>query len=80
MGISDKVWDALTGAIKLTDRPEGLGRQVSPLATEVNQGAADLREMDKRLVRLETMLEVALAAKGAVISAQAVLPRKPSRR
>jgi hypothetical protein len=79
MGISDKVWDALTGAIKLTDRLEGLGRQVSQLATEVKQGATDLREMDKRLVRLETMLEVALAAKRALISAQAVLPRKPGR-
>ncbi len=76
MGLSDKVWDALTGAIKLTDRVEALGGKVSHLAGEVKQSAADLRDMDRRLVRLETMLEVAMATKGAIVGSQAALPGK----
>lgn len=77
MGISAKVWDALTGAIKLADRVEALGRRVTNLAEEVKENAVDLRDMDRRIVRLETMLEVALAAKGAVADTRAALPRKP---
>lgn len=53
MGMADKVWDTLTQVIKMNDRVISLSAQVSALATE-------MREMDRRLVRLETMLELAL--------------------
>ena len=76
MSISEKVWDALSGAIKLSDRIEGLGRQVSQLAAEVRDSARDVQTIDRRLVRLETLLDVALAAKGALGTARTALPHK----
>jgi hypothetical protein len=58
MSIADKIWDALAQVIKMNEQVVRLSVQVKDLATE-------MREMDKRLVRLETMLELALAGKGA---------------
>ena len=53
MGMADKVWDALTQVIKMNDRVVSLSSQVSAMT-------AELRDMDRRLVRLEAMLELAL--------------------
>ncbi len=57
MSIADKIWDALAQVIKMNEQVIRLSHQVKDLASET-------REMDKRLVRLETMLELALAGKG----------------
>ena len=57
MGIADRIWDALAQVIKMNEQVVRLSVQVRDLATET-------REMDKRLVRLEAMLEIALAGKG----------------
>jgi hypothetical protein len=57
MGIADRIWDALAQVIKMNEQVVRLSVQVRDLATE-------MREMDKRLARLEVMLEIALAGKG----------------
>ena len=58
MSIADKIWDALAQVIKMNE-------QVVRLSVQVKDLASEMREMDKRLVRLETMLEMALAGKGS---------------
>lgn len=57
MSIADKIWNALAQVIKMNEQVVRLSVQVKDLASET-------RDMDKRLVRLETMLELALAGKG----------------
>jgi hypothetical protein len=52
MTISSKIFDALTGAIKLNDTITRLAEDVKDLAKEV-------KEMDRRLIRLETFVEIA---------------------
>lgn len=64
--IADKIWDALAQVIKMNEQVVRLSAQVKDLASE-------MREVDKRLVRLETMLELALASKG---SAPESVPRR----
>jgi hypothetical protein len=50
VSITDRVLDALKSAIQLEMR-------VSALATNVADLARDVREIDKRLVRVETVIE-----------------------
>jgi uncharacterized protein involved in exopolysaccharide biosynthesis len=52
MSITDRVLDALKNAVLLESR-------VSTLAGSVAELARDVREMDRRLVRLETIVELA---------------------
>jgi hypothetical protein len=52
MGISEKVMDALRAGILLNERVTGLLGKVE----RIDQ---DLRKMNDRLIRLETMVEVA---------------------
>ena len=52
MSITDRVLDALKYAVLLESR-------VSTLADSVAELARDVRGMDRRLVRLETMAELA---------------------
>ncbi len=68
MGTAEKVWDAFTQVIKLTDKVSSLSGQVKELSTH-------MREMDKRIVRLETALEIALS--GRAIATRVVSPPKP---
>lgn len=73
MSIADKIWDALAQVIKMNEQVVRLSAQVKDLASE-------MREIDKRLVRLETMLELALAGKGAAPEAgvhKRLPPTKP---
>ena len=63
MSAMDRVIDAITGAIRLTDRVEALGREVSALAAEVKSGAGDLRDLDRRLVRIEALVEFTAGAR-----------------
>jgi len=59
MGIADRIWDALAHVIKMNE-------QVVRLSVQVRDLAAEMREMDKRLARLEAMLEIALSGKGRI--------------
>lgn len=52
MAISRKIFDALAGVIKMNDLVSRVSEDVKVLAKEV-------REIDKRVVRLETFIEIA---------------------
>ncbi|SHO53784.1 hypothetical protein [Desulfopila aestuarii] len=54
MGVSEKVMDALKAGILLNER-------VTSLLNKVDRIDQDLRKMNDRLVRLETMVEIAQA-------------------
>lgn len=66
MSIADKIWDALAQVIKMNE-------QVVRLSVQVKDLASEMREMDKCLVPLETMLELALAGKGS--APESAVPR-----
>ena len=52
MGVSEKVMDALRAGILLNER-------VTTLIDKVNRMDQDIRHMNERLIRLETMVEIA---------------------
>ena len=52
MGISEKVMEALRAGILLNER-------VTTLIDKVNRMDQDIRHMNERLIRLETLVEVA---------------------
>lgn len=52
MGVSEKVMDALKAGILLNER-------VASLLNKVDRIDQDLRRINERLVRLETMVEIA---------------------
>lgn len=52
MSMSSKIFEALTGAIKLNDTITRLAEDVKDLAKEV-------KEIDRRLIRLEAFVEIA---------------------
>ncbi len=52
MGVSEKVMEALRAGILLNER-------VTTLIDKVNRMDQDIRHMNERLIRLETMIEIA---------------------
>jgi hypothetical protein len=66
MSMMDKLWDAFSTVIKMNDKVVGLA------ATTVAQ-QAKIEDLTARVIRLETALEIALAARGT--SAPKRLPR-----
>ncbi len=52
MGLTDKLVEALRTAIQLNER-------VTSLAGKIERLDADVRDIDRRVVRLETMVEIA---------------------
>jgi len=52
MAISNKIFDALSGIIKMNDLVTRVSEDVKVLAKEA-------REIDKRVVRLETFIDIA---------------------
>lgn len=64
MGVTDKMWDAITTVIRMNDR-------VERLAGTVRAQQEKIENLSARVVRLETALEIALAGQGV---------KKPSRR
>ena len=53
MGVTDKVWDALTTVIKMNDK-------VVSLAGTVKEQQAKIESLTERVIRLETTLELAM--------------------
>ena len=53
MGVSEKVFDALKTGVLLTEK-------VSLLDDRVRRLDIDMREINNRLIRLETLMEVAM--------------------
>lgn len=58
MGVTDKMWDALTTVIKMNDKVERLAGAIVSQQTRIEN-------LTERVIRLETALEIALASKHA---------------
>ena len=54
MGVSDKLWDALTTVIKMNDKIVGMSAQMQAQQQKIE-------DLTGRVIRLETALEIALA-------------------
>ena len=57
MGATEKMWDALTKVIRMDDK-------VERLAGTVKDQQMKIEGLTERIIRLETALEIALAAQG----------------
>ena len=53
MGVTDKVWDALTTVVKMNEK-------VVSLAGTVKEQQAKIESLTERVIRLETTLELAM--------------------
>ncbi|MCX5863750.1 MAG: hypothetical protein NTW42_01555 [Deltaproteobacteria bacterium] len=60
MGVTDKMWDALTTVIKMNDK-------VERLAGTVVAQQSKIEGLTERVIRLETALEIALAPRQAPV-------------
>jgi hypothetical protein len=72
MSMMDKLWDAFSTVIKMNDK-------VVSTAAAVATQQAKIEDLTARVIRLETALEIALAAKGItpISSGTKRLPRTP---
>jgi len=59
MGVTDKVWDALTTVIKMNDK-------VVSLAGTVKEQQSKIEGLTERVIRLEATLELMMRASGNV--------------
>ena len=57
MGVSDKMWDAIAKVIRMDDK-------VERLAGTVKEQQVRIENLTERIIRLETVLEMTLAARG----------------
>ncbi len=57
MGVTDKLWDAITIVIKMNDKVE---RMAASMATQQQK----IEGLTERIIRLETALEIALSRSG----------------
>lgn len=64
MAIGDKPWDALTTVIKMNDK-------IERMAGQMHTQQQKIEDLTGRVIRLETVLEIATASTG-----QRSLPRK----
>jgi hypothetical protein len=69
MGITDKMWDAITTVIKMNDR-------VERMAGTMKSQQEKIERLTERVIRLETALEIALSRQVAVQTNMAQLERK----
>ena len=67
MGITDRVFDGLRATIQLNERVAVLGRELTALSR-------DLRDLDRRLIRVETTLELATSGKLSALPPPACEP------
>jgi len=56
MGVTEKMWDAITKVIRMDDK-------VERLAGTVKTQQAKIENLTERVIRLETALEIALASR-----------------
>lgn len=56
MGVTEKMWDAITTVIKMNDK-------VERLAGTVKSQQDKIESLTERVIRLETALEIALTSK-----------------
>jgi uncharacterized coiled-coil protein SlyX len=55
MGVSDKIWDALTTVIKMNDR-------IVSLSKTIENQQAKIEHLTERVIRLETTIELLMRA------------------
>lgn len=60
MGVTEKMWDAITTVIKMNDK-------VERLAGAVKSQQDKIENLTERVIRLETALEIALMGKPASV-------------
>lgn len=60
MGVADKMWDAITTVIKMNDK-------VERMAGVMKSQQAKIENLTERVIRLETMLEIALVQQGVKV-------------
>jgi hypothetical protein len=58
MGVTEKMWDAITTVIRMNDK-------VEQLANAVMSQQAKIEGLTERVVRLETALEIAMRARSS---------------
>lgn len=63
MGVTEKMWDAIAKVIRMDDK-------VDRLAGTVKEQQARIEGLTERVIRLETALEIALAARGVEMPAK----------
>lgn len=56
MGLTEKMWDAMTRVIRMDDK-------VERLAAATKEQQTKIENLTERVIRLETALEIALAVK-----------------
>ena len=56
MGITEKMWDAITTVIRMNDKVERIAGAIKEQQTRIEN-------LTERVIRLETALEIALASK-----------------
>ena len=56
MGVTEKMWDAITRVIRMDDK-------VERLATATKEQQTRIENLTERVIRLETALEIALAVR-----------------
>ena len=57
MGLTEKMWDAITTVIRMNDK-------VERMANVIKDQQGRIENLTERVIRLETALEIALATKG----------------
>jgi hypothetical protein len=62
MGVTDRIWGALVSIIKLEDK-------VTQQTAAMKSQQAKIENLTERVIRLETMLEIALSVRGAALPA-----------
>jgi hypothetical protein len=72
MGVTDRVWGALVSVIKLEDK-------VSQQSAAMKSQQAKIENLIERVIRLETMLEIALSVRGTALPPPALNKPKPHR-
>jgi hypothetical protein len=60
MGIADRIFDGLRAVVQLNERVSSLGQELKALSV-------DVRDLDRRLIRVETALEIATTGKFAAL-------------
>ncbi|HHS83481.1 MAG TPA: hypothetical protein ENK38_00950 [Gammaproteobacteria bacterium] len=65
MGVTEKMWDAITRVIRMDDK-------VERLAGTVKDQQIKIERLTERVIRLETALEIALSARGAGAAAKQI--------
>lgn len=63
MGAFDKIISGITETIKMNDRIEAMSEKLDSIIERIKASDNEMRGIDKRLIRIETFIEIAQAKK-----------------